>query len=87
MRPVLVISAEEYNERSQTAIVLAITPRPQRAGFPLTLPIQSVSMPKASWVKIAQVSTVATARLGRYLGRISQPELATVIEGLNEIVG
>ena len=85
-RPVLVISHDVFNERSQTAIVLAITSGPQRAGFPLTMPIESVPLPKPSWVKISQVRTLATSRLRRRLGRLSDEELSKATAGLNEIV-
>jgi mRNA interferase MazF len=40
-RPVLVISHDIFNERSGTVIALAVTSRPQRAGFPLTLELPS----------------------------------------------
>ena len=35
-RPVLVISYIAFNERSGTALAMAIASQPQRAGFPLT---------------------------------------------------
>lgn len=85
-RPVLVISHDVFNERSGTVIALAITSQPQRAGFPLTLEIRSVQLPKPSWIKLHQIRTLSTERLGRKLGRISPEELAKVIEGLVEIV-
>ena len=37
LRPVLILSHDVFNERSGTAITIAITSQPQRAGFPLTL--------------------------------------------------
>jgi len=43
-------------------------------------------MPKPSWVKISQVRTLSTARLGRQLGRLF-PEVEEIISGLNEILG
>lgn len=87
LRPVLVLSADVFNERSGTAIVAALTSQPQRAGYPLTLPVASVALPKPSWVKISQVRTISVERLGESLGTLSPEELATVIEGLNEILG
>jgi mRNA interferase MazF len=81
-----VLSRDEFNERAQTAIVAAITSRPQRAGFPLTLPIDSLTMPKPSWVKVSQVRTLAASRLTQRIGRLSDEEMARVIEGLREIV-
>jgi mRNA interferase MazF len=43
-------------------------------------------MPKPPWVKISQIRTVSTERLGRRLGRVSAEELQQVVEGLFELV-
>lgn len=85
-RPVLILSHDVFNERSGTVIAAAITSQPQRAGFPLTLELRSVQLPKRSWVKISQVRTLATERLGRRVGRVSLEELDQIIDGLNEII-
>jgi mRNA interferase MazF len=86
-RPVVVISQDVFNERSGTVVALAITSQPQRAGFPLTMELTSVRLPKQSWVKISQVRTLSTDRLGARIGRVSPEELDRLVEGLNEIVG
>jgi mRNA interferase MazF len=86
-RPVLVLSHDVFNERSGTVIAVALTSQPQRAGFPLTLELTSSRLPKRSWVKISQIRTLATERIGNRLGRASPEELAQVLEGLNEILG
>ena len=85
-RPVLVISHDVFNERSGTVIALAITSRPQRAGFPLTLEVPREGLPKPSWVKIGQIRTLPTSRVGRRLARASPELLSSVTEGLFEIV-
>ena len=85
-RPVVVVSHDVFNERSGTAIVMALTSRQQRAGFPLTLEVAEPGLPKQSWVKISQVRTLSVERLGRRLGRLSPETLDLLIEGLNEIV-
>jgi mRNA interferase MazF len=36
LRPVLILSQELFNRRSETVITMAITSQPQKAGFPLT---------------------------------------------------
>ena len=87
VRPVLVLSADVFNERSGTVIAVAITSQQPRAGFPLTLELGAKGLPKRSWVKISQIRTLSVDRIGRKLGRASPEELAQVIEGLNEIVG
>ena len=86
-RPVLILSQDIFNERSGTVIAAAITSRPQQAGFPLTLELKSVQMPKKSWVKISQVRTLAVERIGKKIGRAAPEEIAQVIDGLDEIIG
>jgi mRNA interferase MazF len=85
-RPVLVISHDVFNARSGTVIAMALTSHPQRAGFPLTLELEARGLPKRSWVKISQIRTLSTQRLGRRLAKASPEQLARVVEGLNELV-
>ena len=87
LRPVLVLSHDIFNQRSGTVIAVALSSQPQRAGFPLTLELVAPRLPKRSWVKISQIRTLATERIGKRLGRASPEELAQVLEGLNEILG
>lgn len=87
MRPVLILSADVFNERSGTVIALALTSQPQRSGFPLTMELTESHLPKPSWVKISQIRTLSVDRIGKKLGAVSPEELARVIEGLNEILG
>lgn len=86
-RPVLILSQGVFNQRSGTVIAVAITSQPQRAGFPLTLELESEQLPKRSWVKISQIRTLSVQRIGRRLAAASPEEVTRVIEGLNEIVG
>lgn len=86
-RPVLILSHDTFNARSGTVVAVAITSQPQRAGMPLALELTSVVLPQRSWVKISQIRTLSTERLGETLGRASPEELAQVVEGLNEIIG
>ncbi len=86
-RPVLILSHDIFNARSGTVIAVALTTQPQRAGFPLTLELVAPRLRKRSWVKISQIRTLATERIGKRLGRASPEEMAQVLEGLNEILG
>lgn len=54
VRPVLVLSNDVFNDRSGTVIAVALTSRPQRAGFPLTLKLEHTELPQPSWVKISK---------------------------------
>ncbi len=86
-RPVLILSADVFNERSGTVIGVDLTSQAPRAGFPLTLELDSAKLPKVSWVKISQIRTLSTERIGRKIGAVSPEELTQVMEGLNEILG
>jgi len=87
LRPVLILSHDVFNERSGTVIAAALTSQAQRAGFPLSLELRSPKLPKRSWVKISQIRTLASERIGKKLAHASPEELSLVIEGLNEIIG
>ena len=86
-RPVLILSQHVFNDRSGTVIAVALTSQPPKAGFPLTLELSDSRLPKKSWVKISQIRTLSTQRLGKKLGKATLQELEDIIEGLNEIVG
>jgi mRNA interferase MazF len=86
-RPVVVVSDDIFNARSGTAIAMAVTSRAPQVGFPLTLELLSVKLPKRSWVKISQIRTLSIERIGKKMGRVSPEEVDRLIEGLNEILG
>ena len=86
-RPVLILSRSVFNENSGTVIAVVLTSKEQKAGFPLTLEINSQHLPKKSWVKISQIRTLSVERLGEKIGRVETGELEQIIEGLNEIIG
>ena len=87
VRPVLVLSHDVFNDRSGTVIAVVLTSRPQRAGFPLTLKLESAELPAPSWVKISQIRTLSTERLSRRVAAVPAEELDQVIEGLLELIG
>jgi len=86
-RPVLIVSADVFNQRSGTVIAVALTSQPQAAGFPLTMELADTRLPKPSWIKISQIRTLSVERIGRKLATLTPEELEQVIEGLNEILG
>ena len=86
-RPVVVLSQDIFNDRSGTVIAMAITSQEQQAGFPLSLELPAnIGLTKRSWVKISQVRTLSTERLGNKIGRASPELLDQLVEGLNEII-
>jgi len=86
-RPIVILSHDVFNERSGTVIAMAVTSQPQHAGFPLTLELESSTLPKRSWVKISQVRTLSVKRIGDLIETLPPEQLNQLIEGLNEIIG
>ncbi|MGI4791400.1 MAG: type II toxin-antitoxin system PemK/MazF family toxin [Janthinobacterium lividum] len=86
-RPVLILSEDVFNARSGTVIAVALTSQEPRAAFPLTMEISGAGLPKRSWVKISQIRTLSIQRLGGKIGKATDQELLSVLEGLNEILG
>ena len=87
LRPVLILSHELFNKKSETVIAMAITSQPQKAGFPLTLALPTEMLPKASWVKISQIRTISVDRLGKKIAAVDTAMLGQLIDGLLELIG
>ena len=87
LRPVLILSHEIFNRRSETVIAMAITSQPQKAGFPLTLGLPDELLPKPSWVKISQIRTISVDRLGRRIAALDAEALGQTVDGLLELIG
>jgi len=86
-RPVLVVSEDIFNDRSGTVIAIAVTSQPPKVSFPLSFELTDPKLPKRSWVKIGQIRTLSTLRIGKRIGRASPGEIDGVIDGLQEILG
>lgn len=86
-RPVLIVSHDVFNEHSGTVIAMALTSQPQAAGFPLSLKLEGIRLPKPSWVKISQVRTLAAERVGRRIGRATPAQMDQAVAGLQELIG
>ena len=86
LRPVLILSHELFNRRSGTVIATAITSQPQPAGFPLAFALPPETLPQLSWVKISQIRTISTERLGKRIAVIAPEDVAQIIDGLIELI-
>ncbi len=87
LRPVLILSHELFNAKSETVIAMAITSQPQRAGFPLTLSLPSSMLPKESWLKISQVRTISVRRLRKKIASVNPMVVGEAVDGLLELIG
>lgn len=84
-RPLLIISANSFNEsRISTVIAAVITSNLRLAGAPgnVRLPIKGAGLTKASVVNVSQIITVDKAFLAERIGRLNPRLLAEVDEGL-----
>ena len=86
-RPIIILSHDIFNERSGTVIAMALTSQSQRAGFPLTLELESGNLPKRSWIKISQIRTLSVERIGDLIETLPTAKLSQLTDGLNEIIG
>lgn len=86
-RPVLVISEDVFNELSGTVLAMLVTHERPEARYPLSLELAATHLARRSWVRMAQVRTLAAGRLGERVGRASAAEMSEVLEGLIEIAG
>ncbi len=55
--------------------------------FPLTFELKCEGLPKRSWVKISQIRTLASTRIGKKISEVPPKDLDKIIEGFNEIIG
>lgn len=85
-RPILVLSNDYFNKKSQTVIAVALTSQPQKTGFPLTYLLEQKIQTKSVWVKIGQIRTLSILRLGKKITQLREDEITCIIEGLNKII-
>ena len=87
LQPVLILSHDLFNRKSETVIAMAIVSQPQKAEFPLTLELPAEMLPKPSWVKISQIRTISVDRLGKRIAVLDADALDQLIVGLLELIG
>lgn len=83
-RPVLVVSRAPFNSASRTVIAFAMTSSPRNLAFPLTIEVPPGIMPKATRVKLTQVQTLASGRIGKRVGQVPAEFVNRCLAGLLE---
>ena len=84
-RPVLVVSIDSFNNNSESAICFAITSKKPQVTYPLAYKLSQNLLPKPSWVKITQIRTLSTKRLGDYIAKIEEVDYQKVMSAFNRI--
>ena len=86
-RPILVVSIDSFNNNSDSAIAFAITSKKPKVTYPLVYELPQKLLPKPSWVKLTQIRTLSTARLGKYLAKIENRDFEQIMSGFNRLCG
>ncbi len=85
-RPVVVLSHELFNSKSQTVIAAAVTGSEPKAPFPISLELLDTGLAKRSWVKISQIRVLAVERLKSKIGTVKPDQMNKIVEGLNALI-
>ena len=86
-RPALVLSSDQYNDQTELVVVALITSTSPRTGNPYCIPVESVQMPKPSWILIGQIRTLSTMRIGDLFGTVSTEEFSKVYRAIFRVFG
>lgn len=85
VHPHVVIQEDVINQsRVQTVVVCALSTNMRRAKAPgnVLLEAGEANLPRRSVVVVSQVSTVAKAQLGEFIGSLSGERVAQVLAGM-----
>ena len=83
--PHVVIQDNVINRsRIHTVVMCALTTNSKRANVPgnVLLEAGEANLPKQSIVVVSQVSTVAKAQLGEYIGSLTQQRINQILAGM-----
>lgn len=88
-RPVLVVQSDDFNRSGiATAVVVAITTNMSLAFAPgnVVCRPKSTGLPRPSVINVSQVATVDRQALTERIGRVSEPMMQQVDDGLRLVL-
>ena len=85
-RPGLILSVDQFNATSKLAVVALIGSSEANIGRVHSYQIESVPMPKPSWVLTDQIRTLSEKRVGECYGKMSDEELLAVTQRIFRII-
>jgi mRNA interferase MazF len=83
--PHVVVQDDVFNHsRIPTLVMCALTSNPQRATEPGNVQLEpgEANLVRPSVVVVSQVSVVARAQLGQYIGSLSQERVEQILDGM-----
>ncbi|MEW6328955.1 MAG: type II toxin-antitoxin system PemK/MazF family toxin [Candidatus Micrarchaeota archaeon] len=88
-RPVLVLSNDEYNERSEDVVVAAITSNLEKKKFAIPIEngdMEGGSLPLVSQVRADKIYSISKDMVIKRFGRLSLNRYKKVVEKIMELV-
>ena len=88
-RPVLVVQSDDFNRfRIATAVVVAITSNMTLAFAPgnVVCRPKSTGLTRPSVINVSQIATIDRSRLTERIGRVTEPTMDLVDEGLRLVL-
>lgn len=86
-RPILIVSIDSFNKNSNSVIAFAVTSKKPSVKYPLVYELPQKLLPKPSWVKLTQIRTLSTQRLGKYLAMVNDEDFEKIMSGFNRLCG
>lgn len=86
-RPVLIVSIDSFNQNSGTVIAFAITSKKPKVDYPLVFELPDDLLAKPSWVKITQIRTLSSQRIGKFIASINDLDFEQIMSGFNRLCG
>ncbi|HEV2423231.1 MAG TPA: type II toxin-antitoxin system PemK/MazF family toxin [Terriglobia bacterium] len=83
IRPCLVVGSDVLNQRRHTIVVVPLSTGPQAAP-PLAVPVHGAG--RSAVAVTDQIRAAARERFIRRVGKLSEPDLAAVEEGLRAVL-
>lgn len=83
--PHVIVQDDLFNHsRIATVVVCALTTNPHRASEPgnVLLDPGEANLPRPSVVVVSQISSIAKADLGDYIGSLSEARIEQILDGL-----
>jgi mRNA interferase MazF len=88
-RPVLVLQADDFNRRSSTTVVAALTTAVKKQFLPSHIVLgPECGLDKPSMVLLEQMTTISQSELGKQIGSVADEEVLTrIARGLKKTFG
>lgn len=89
-RPVVVVQGDALNaSRLGTVVVVPMTSNLRWSGAPgnVALPARRTGLPKDSVANVSQIVAIDRTLLAEHVGRVSQRELALILQGIDVVLG